>query len=30
MKIKEYQTRGNTEKYQNDNYIDEGGCIILY
>ena len=24
MKIKVFQTRGNTEKYQNDNYIDEG------
>ncbi|KAK8815889.1 hypothetical protein WA538_005010, partial [Blastocystis sp. DL] len=25
MKIRSYQTRGNTNKYQNDNYIDEGG-----
>ena len=24
MKIQSYCTRGNTEKYQNDNYIDQG------
>ena len=24
MKIQSYHTRGNTEKYQNDNYIDQG------
>ena len=24
MKVRPFQTRGNTERYQNDNYIDEG------
>ncbi len=28
MRVKPFQTRGDTERYQNDNYIDEGRSVF--
>lgn len=30
MKIQSFFTRGNTEKYQNDNYIDQGPYVLIH